>query len=75
MVRSMKSEGLQKEAVFRPSWAPHLAGGATGVTSQAALYAGASLLRGSSTRRVWLTLGERMASEWDPNTSVAVSPV
>ena len=26
-VRSMKSEGLQKEAVFLASWAPHLAGG------------------------------------------------
>ena len=24
----MKSEGLQKEAVFLPSWAPHLVGGA-----------------------------------------------
>ena len=27
IVRSMKSQGLQKEAVFFPSWAPRLAGG------------------------------------------------
>ena len=46
-----------------------------GVTSQAAPYASTSLLRGSSMRRVWLKLGEWMASEWDPNTSVAVSTV